>query len=133
MTTSVAEDGEEQDDRDDRLEGAGHAWPPTDPVAKGRADLGVEGDQLVDVRIARARAAAEPLDGRLEHPRDAEEIEGSREEAGHCDVVGGDQRSRGPRASDPGLARDAERRKAVLVGRSEIESRRRDQIGRSGG
>ena len=125
-----AEDGEEQDDRDDRLQELGHAEPPIVPARERRPDLGIEGDQRVDVGLA--GSGTEALDGRLEQPRDAEEVERPLEEPRHRDVVGGDQRGRCPWARDPRLASDAQRREPPDIRLAEIEARRGDEVGRRG-
>ena len=100
-----AQDQEEQDDRDDRLEDAHQAAPPTGPVAYVGADVGVERDQLVDVRVA---AAPTPKRSTAASSRRGmpEEVERARQESLDRDVVGGDQRGRRPRPGDAGLAGD---------------------------
>ena len=92
-----AEDADEQDDRDERLDEAGHAAAPSGIGRERRADGGIERDQLVEVGVGCA-VAAEPLDGRLEQGRDAGEAERAVEEPGDGDLVGRDERGRGPRA-----------------------------------
>ena len=86
------------------------------PVAKAARTLGVECDEPVDVGV-RPAGSAEPLDGRLEQARDAREVERPVEEPFDGDVVGGDQRRRRARPGPAGVARDAQRREARLVGR----------------
>ena len=58
------------------------------------------------------------------------EVERPVEEAAHGDLVGGDQRGRGPRTEPAGLAGDAQRREARLVGGAEVEPAGGDEVGR---
>ena len=120
-----AQDEDEQDDRDDRLHESGHACPSDGAGRERGPDLGVERDELVEVRAGVAGGPAEPLDGRLEQAGDAREVERPVEEPGDGDVVGGDQRGRRARARPAGLTGDAQRREPRLVGRAEVQPRRR--------
>ena len=96
-----------------------------------RADLGVEGEHLVEVRVG-AAGRAESRHRGLEQARDPGEVEAPVEEAGHGDVVGGDQRRRRPRPEAARLASDPQRREARLVRRAEIEARRGHEVRRGG-
>ena len=98
MTTSEAEHPEEDDDRDERLEdGRGHRARRRRPGRERGADLRVERDELIDGR-APGRRRRRTGHGRLEEPGDAGEVERAVEEPGDGDLVGGDERGRGPRA-----------------------------------
>ena len=70
MSTSAAEDEEEQDDRDERLDEAITRRAPS-RGREGRANLGVERDEVVEVRRRGRRLSAEPRHRRLEQARDA--------------------------------------------------------------
>ena len=115
-----------QGDGDEDAERAAHEAAPTGRGRERRADLGVERDELLDVRRL-VGALAEPRDGGREQARDPVEAERAVEEAGDGDVVGGDQRGRGALADPARLAGDPERREAVLVRRAEVEAPGRDR------
>ena len=95
-----AEDDDEQDDRDERLDEAGHAgvsesgrWRrPRGPRRRGRRG-----------RRRPASAAPSPPNrstAASSSARDAGEVERAVEEPGDGDLVGGDERGRGPRPGD---------------------------------
>src|SRR5215210_185939 len=98
------------------------------PRAGEGANVAIELDEGVDVGcLVGGRSRAEALDGRAEQGRNAREPERTVEEAGDGDIVGGNQRGRGPLADSTGVPRDPERGKADLVRGPEFEPARRDQ------
>ena len=121
------EDEEEQEDRDGALEDLRHDAAPDRAGRVGGADLGVEGDERLEIRRL-VGACAVSVDRRLEQARDAGEVEAPGEEPLDGDLVGGDQRGRRALPDPARLAGDPERRETGLVGRPEVEPAGRDEI-----
>ena len=121
MTTSPPRISEEEDDRDRRSGQSSSIRPaPTGPRGERRADLGVEGDQLVDDG-AWSAPSPKRVDGGSSRRGMPGEVERAVEEPGDGDLVGGDERGRRPRPDAARLAGDPQRREARLVGSPELE------------
>ncbi len=111
---------------------AGHAAPPMGPAAKAAR-----------TSISRATRASTSGAGALDVPKRSTAASSRRgmsvkarspaRKRSHGDVVGGDQRGRGPRSGDAGLAGDAQGREARLVRGAEVQAARADQVGWGGG
>ena len=109
----------------------GHAAVPIGPLANVARTSASSATSSARSGVGGA-GRPEPLDGGVEEPRDAAEVERAGQEPLDRHVVGGDEGGRGARAGDARLAGDAQRREPVGVGRPEVEPGRRDQVGRGG-
>ena len=97
-----------------------------------RADLGVERDELLDVRVGGRRfrrSARRPPRAGAGCPVKSSVPSRNRATATSSAAISAAE-ARGPEPA--GLAGDAERREARLVGRAEVEPAGRDEVGRRG-
>ena len=115
-------------DRDDRLDEAGHAGPPKRVGRERRADLGVERHELVEIG-RRPAPAAEPRDGRLEQPgMPAKSSVPARKRAtATSSAAMSAAEARGPSRPASRAIRSAGKR--VSSGRAEVEPAGGDEVG----